>query len=74
MSAHQTQPNEAATFDAQAFLESSGVARKAVTYRRNERVFAQGDPCEHVYYIQKGSVKLSVVSKIGRQGVVAVLG
>jgi len=62
------------TFDAQAFLDSAGVARKIVEYRRSETIFAQGDPCDSVLYIQKGGVKLSVLSKTGREAVVAMLG
>jgi CRP/FNR family cyclic AMP-dependent transcriptional regulator len=62
------------TFDAQAFLDSTGIARKTVAYRRAEVIFTQGDPCRHVLYIQKGAAKLSVRSKAGRQVVVARLG
>jgi len=62
------------TFDAQAFLDSAGVARKIVEYRRSETIFTQGDPCDSVLYIQKGGVKLSVLSKTGREAVVAMLG
>jgi CRP/FNR family cyclic AMP-dependent transcriptional regulator len=62
------------TFDAQAFLDSAGVAKKIVAYPRNVVIFTQGDPCEHVLYIQKGGVKLSVLSKAGREAVVAMLG
>ena len=61
-------------FDAHAYLDSAGIAREIVTYRRGEVIFTQGDPCDHVLYIQKGSVKLSVLSKAGRQAVVAMLG
>jgi CRP-like cAMP-binding protein len=61
-------------FNAQAFLDSAGIARKIVEYRRAEVIFAQGDPCEHVLYIQSGGVKLSVLSKAGREAVVAMLG
>jgi CRP/FNR family cyclic AMP-dependent transcriptional regulator len=61
-------------FDAQAFLDSAGISRKIVTYRRGEVIFTQGDPCEHVFYIQKGGVKLSVLSKTGREAVVAMIG
>jgi len=50
------------------------VSRKIVTYRRGETIFRQGDPADHVLYIQKGAVKLSVISKAGRQAVVAMLG
>jgi len=61
-------------FDAQAFLDSAGIARKVVEYRRAEVIFTQGDPCEHVLYIQQGNVKLSVLSQAGREAVVAMLG
>ena len=61
-------------FNVQAFLDSAGVARKIVRYRQDEAIFTQGDPCEHVLYVQKGAVKLSVLSKSGREAVVAMLG
>ncbi len=41
-------------FDAQAFLDSSGVAKTVVQYGRGEVIFTQGDACEHVMYIQVG--------------------
>src|SRR5687768_3363800 len=62
------------TFNVQAFLDSAGIARKIVEYRRDEVIFTQGDPCDHVLYIQNGGVKLSVLSKSGREAVVAMLG
>jgi CRP/FNR family cyclic AMP-dependent transcriptional regulator len=62
------------SFNAQAFLESAGIAKRIVNFRRGETIFTQGDPCEHVLYIQKGNVKLSVLSKAGREAVVAMLG
>ena len=43
-------------------------------FKRGEAVFTQGDACEHVMYIQAGGVKLSVLSKTGREAVVAMLG
>ena len=61
-------------FNAQAFLDSSGVSRKVVDYARNEVIFAQGDACDTVLYIQKGAVKLSVISKTGKEAVIAMLG
>jgi CRP/FNR family cyclic AMP-dependent transcriptional regulator len=61
-------------FDARAFLESSGLEKKASAYGRGETVFAQGDACKEVFYIQAGGVKLSVLSKTGREAVVAMLG
>jgi CRP/FNR family cyclic AMP-dependent transcriptional regulator len=61
-------------FDVQAFLDSAGVARKIVEYRRSEKIYSQGDPAKGVKYIQKGGVKLSVVSEVGKEAVVAILG
>jgi CRP/FNR family transcriptional regulator, cyclic AMP receptor protein len=61
-------------FDAQAFLDSAGVSKKVVEFRRKATVFAQGDPAKTVMYIQQGGVKLSVVNGIGKEAVVAVLG
>ena len=62
------------TFSAQAFLNSAGVAKTVVEYRRADAILAQGDPCESFLYIQKGRVKISSVSKTGREVIVAVLG
>ena len=56
------------------FLDSSGVEKTIVEYARGATIFTQGDPCEDVLYIQAGSVKLSVLSKTGREAVVAMLG
>src|SRR6266705_1481849 len=61
-------------FNVQAFLGSAGVARRIVDYRRTEVIFTQGDPCQSVLYIQRGGVRLSVLSKAGREAVVAMLG
>jgi CRP/FNR family transcriptional regulator, cyclic AMP receptor protein len=61
-------------FNAQAFLDSSGVARKIRQFRRGETVFTQGETADAVMYIQTGGVKLSVVSKTGKEAVVAMLG
>lgn len=61
-------------FDPQAFLAKANGGRTVTRYRRNSRVFAQGDPADSVYYIQDGKVKLSVVSRQGKEAVVAILG
>src|ERR1035437_8707477 len=61
-------------FNAQTFLESAGIAKTIVEYGRGETIFRQGDACEDVMYVQSGGVKLSVVSKTGREAVVAMLG
>ena len=61
-------------FNAQAFLDSAGVARRVVEYRKSEKIYSQGESTKSVLYIQKGGVKLSVVNKIGKEAVVAMLG
>ena len=61
-------------FDAQAFLDSSGLARKVVEYRRSEKIYTQGETAENVLYIQKGGIKLSVVNAVGKEAVVGMLG
>ena len=63
-----------AKFNAQAFLDSAGIARRIVEFGRGEAIFSQGDRCESIMYIQAGGVKLSVVSKAGQEAVVAMLG
>jgi CRP/FNR family cyclic AMP-dependent transcriptional regulator len=66
--------NKTSRFNVQAFLDSTGVARKAVDYQRKTVIFAQGDSSKHVMYIQKGGVKLSVVNEVGKEAIVAMLG
>jgi CRP/FNR family cyclic AMP-dependent transcriptional regulator len=61
-------------FDAEAFLNSPGMARKVVDYRSGTTIHSQGDPSDTVLYIQQGSVKLSVLSETGKEAVVGVLG
>ncbi len=61
-------------FDAQNFLDSTGVARKLVEYQRKATIFVQGASSKHVMYIQKGGVKVSVVNEVGKEAIVAVLG
>jgi CRP/FNR family transcriptional regulator, cyclic AMP receptor protein len=64
----------APAFNAQAFLDSAGLSKKIVQYGRGETIFTQGDPCEDVLYIQRGGVKLSVLSSTGREAIVAMIG
>ena len=68
-----TAPTKVAPFDAQGFLDSADVSKKIVEYRRSAVVFAQGDPCDSVMYIQKGAIRLSVLSHAGKEAIVAVL-
>jgi len=61
-------------FDAQAFLDSAGVARRVKECETDEVVYVQGDAAANVIYLQNGGVKLSVVSEGGKEAVVAMLG
>src|ERR1700693_5343780 len=61
-------------FNVQAFLQSAGLARRIVEYRRSEKIYSQGESTNDVLYIQKGGIKLSVVNKVGKEAVVAMLG
>ena len=61
-------------FDVQAFLDSSGISRNVVEYRRSQKIYSQGDPAASVMYLQKGGVKLSVVNEVGKEAVLAILG
>ena len=61
-------------FNAQAFLDSPSSMKTVVSYGAGETVFVQGDECNGVFYIQDGGIKMSVLSKAGREAVVALLG
>jgi CRP/FNR family transcriptional regulator, cyclic AMP receptor protein len=61
-------------FNAQAFLDSAGLSRKVVAYRKSETIYSQGESTSDVLYIQKGGIKLSVVNEVGKEAVIALLG
>ena len=65
---------KAAVFDPQVFLDSAGLKRTIEKFSGRRVIFAQGDPASHVLYIQDGEVRLSVLSKTGREAVIAMLG
>jgi len=73
-SANNMKSKKGRSFDAQAFLDSAGLSRQIVEFRRAQIIFSQGDAGQHVLYIQKGGVKLSVISENGKEAVVAILG
>ena len=60
-------------FDAQIFLDSAGVSRKIVEFRKSQKIYSQGEPAKNVLYIQSGGVQLSVVNEVGKEAVVAIL-
>jgi len=70
---HVNRTEEVGAFDVRAFLHSACVESTVEQYKRNDFIFYQGDRCKNVMYIQKGQVKLSVVSNAGKEAVVAIL-
>ena len=61
-------------FDLKVFLSKTNGGRMLADYEENRVIFSQGDPADAIFYIQKGKVKLTVVSKQGKEAVVAILG
>lgn len=59
-------------FDPKLFLGKVGEGRSIGKYRKDQVVFSQGDPADAVFYIQKGKVKLIVLSPQGKEAVVAI--
>ena len=60
-------------FDPDAFLAGIGEGRRILSFTKKQTVFVQGDPADAVFYIQKGKIKLSVVSKTGREATLGFL-
>ena len=61
-------------FDPKVFLNSVNGGRTISTYEKDKIIFSQGDPADSVFYIQKGQVKVTVVSAQGKEAIVAILG
>ena len=66
-------PKEKVPFDPKVFLAKVGKGRTIAEYQKNQVVFSQSDPADAIFYIQKGKVKLTVVSHNGKEAVVAIL-
>ena len=60
-------------FDAKAFLSTIGVGRKIAVFSKKQIIFVQGDSCDSVFYLQKGNIKLTVLSKTGKEATIAIL-
>lgn len=66
--------NERRPFDPKSFLAKVGDGGSIGRYGKDQIVFSQGDPADAVFFIQKGKVKVTVVSEQGKEAVVAILG
>ena len=67
-------PKRILPFNPKTFLARVNDGRSVESYRRKQVIFSQGDPADAVFYVQKGRVKLTVVSKQGKEAIVALLG
>ena len=61
-------------FNVKTFLSTVNGGRTVKSYRKNEKIFSQGDPADAVFYIQEGQVKVCVISEAGKEAVVALHG
>jgi CRP/FNR family cyclic AMP-dependent transcriptional regulator len=61
-------------FDPEVYLQSIGASRQVQAYRKRQAIFSQGQAADSVMYVQKGSVKLTVVNESGKEAVVALFG
>jgi CRP/FNR family transcriptional regulator, cyclic AMP receptor protein len=68
------QPAKKRTFNTESFLARAGTGKEILEFKKKQAIFAQGDAAEAVFYIQKGRVKLTVVSKRGKEATIALLG
>ena len=66
-------PKSKPVFDPKLFLAKVGEGRTIAEYSKSQMVFSQGDPANAVFYIQKGKIKLTVVSNNGKEAVIAIL-
>jgi len=62
-----------AAFDAETFLDQTGVGKTLVELKKNQVLFSQGEQADAVFYLQKGTLKLTVVSQRGKEATVALL-
>lgn len=60
-------------FDPSTFLATIGQGRRSLTVPKKQRIFTQGNTADAIFYIQKGKVRLSVVSKVGKEATIAIL-
>jgi len=67
-------PKQKSTFDPKVFLTKVGQGKMHADYPKNQKVFSQGESADAIYYVQKGKVKLTVVSQQGKEAVIAILG
>jgi len=70
----KSMPGKKDAFDAQAFLDSAGVAKRVREFKRADIIFSEGAAADSVMYIQKGGVKITALSAAGKEAIIAILG
>jgi CRP/FNR family cyclic AMP-dependent transcriptional regulator len=62
------------SFNPKTFLANIGRGRRLMEFKKKQPIFSQGEPADAVFYIQKGRIKLTVVSRRGKEATIAMLG
>jgi CRP/FNR family cyclic AMP-dependent transcriptional regulator len=71
----QPQPNNGGVvFDAKSFLARSGLGRKIVNLKKDEVAYAQGDPADAIFFVQKGRLRVTVTSAAGKEATITLVG
>jgi CRP/FNR family transcriptional regulator, cyclic AMP receptor protein len=72
---HKTQPKNGGTgFNPEIFLATAGLGRRVLTLKKNEVAYAQGDPADALFYVQRGQLRVTVTSAIGKEATIALVG
>src|SRR5271169_3746781 len=66
--------NGAAVFDAKTFLARAGLGKKLLNLKKNELAYAQGDPADAIFYVQKGRLRITVTSANGKEATITLVG
>ena len=61
-------------FDAKAFLARAGVGKRILNLKKNDTAFAQGDPSDAMFYVQKGKLRVTVTSANGKEATITLVG
>src|SRR5271166_312787 len=75
LQAPKPQPKNGGTvFDPEAFLAKAGLGRKILSLKKNQVAFAQGDPADSIFYVQKGQLRVTVTSANGKEATISLVG
>ena len=69
----KTSAKKTGGFNPCAFLSTAGKGKRFLCFRSKQTIFAQGDPADAVFYVHQGKVKLTVISKTGKEATIAIM-